>query len=51
MSRNLRIAALFFLLSTSIVVAQTSGTIAGTVRDATGAQIQGASITVTNTDT
>jgi Carboxypeptidase regulatory-like domain len=51
MSRNLRIAALFFLLSTSVVVAQTSGTIAGTVRDATGAQIQGVSITVTNTET
>lgn len=39
----------FSLLTASTVLAQTSGTIDGTVRDATGAPIPAATITVTNT--
>jgi hypothetical protein len=39
------------VLSASAVLAQTSGTIVGNVRDATGAQIGGATVTVTNTQT
>lgn len=39
----------FSLLTASAVLAQTSGTIDGTVRDATGAPIPAATITVTNT--
>ncbi len=38
----------FLLLSASVAMTQTSGTIVGNVHDASGAQIAGATITVTN---
>ena len=38
----------FFLLSASAAMAQTSGTIVGNIHDSSGAQIAGATITVTN---
>ncbi len=50
MSRLVGIYASFIILSASAVLAQTSGTILGNVHDASGAQIAGATITVTNID-
>ena len=41
----------FAALSVSAALAQTNGTIVGTVRDASGAVISGANVTVTNTQT
>jgi hypothetical protein len=51
MLRRFGLHLFLLVLSASAVLAQTSGTIVGNVRDATGAQISGASITVTNTQT
>jgi hypothetical protein len=49
MLRRIQLFLSLSLLSASAVLAQTSGTIGGSVRDATGASISGATITVTNT--
>ena len=46
--RLCRISGGFLLVSASILMAQTSGTIVGTVHDTSGAEIAGATITVTN---
>ena len=51
MLRRFCLHLFLLVLSASAVLAQTSGTIVGNVRDATGAQISGASVTVTNTQT
>ncbi len=48
MLRRFGVYAGFIMLSASAVLAQTSGTIVGTVHDASGAEIAGATITVTN---
>jgi len=50
MRRQFWIYALFVMLSAYAVLAQTSGTIVGNVRDASGAQIEGATVIVTNID-
>ena len=48
---GLLISALLFLFSALPVFAQTSGRITGTVRDANGAPVSGAAVTITNQET
>jgi hypothetical protein len=51
MLRQFCLLLTLFVFSASAVTAQTSGTIAGNVRDASGAEVSGATVTVTNTQT
>lgn len=50
MAKRFWICALFAVLTASAMLAQTSGTIVGNVHDASGAQIGGATVTVTSTE-
>jgi protocatechuate 3,4-dioxygenase beta subunit len=51
MLRQFCLLLTLFVFSASAVIAQTNGTIAGNVRDASGAEVSGATVTVTNTQT